>query len=116
MAVAPVTDLESRLAESRNDYNFPQIEAQVGKGPHIVEGSPARNAGRIKAPVLLFHGDNDITVSVAESRLMASKLKSVGGSVQLVEFPKLDHQLDDNNARTEMLDKADAFLRASLKM
>jgi dipeptidyl aminopeptidase/acylaminoacyl peptidase len=116
VAVAPVTDLQSRLDEFRNRYDFPQIEAQVGKGPHIVEGSPARNAGRIKAPVLLFHGENDLNVGIGQSRLMASKLKGAGGSVELVEFRKLDHQLDDSVVRTEMLDKADAFLRASLKM
>jgi len=116
VAVAPVTDLQSLLSEHRGSYDFPQVEARVGKGPHIVEGSPARNADRIKAPVLLFHGDNDLNVDIAESRLMASKLKSAGGSVELVEFHHLDHQLDDNVAMTQMLDKADAFLRASLKM
>jgi len=116
VAVAPVTDLPALLEEHRDSYDLPQIEAQIGKGPHLVEGSPARNAGRITAPVLLFHGEDDATVRISQSRLMVSKLKSAGRTVELVEFRKLDHQLDDNVVRTEMLDKADAFLRASLKM
>ena len=66
--------------------------------------------------MLLFHGDQDRNVGIGESRLMASKLKGAGGKVELVEFAGLDHQLDDDVARTAMLTKADAFLRASLGM
>jgi dipeptidyl aminopeptidase/acylaminoacyl peptidase len=43
-------------------------------------------------------------------------LRGAGGKVELVEFPGLDHQLDDDVARTTMLTKADAFLRTSLGM
>ena len=47
---------------------------------------------------------------------MASRLKGAGGKVELVEFPGLDHQLDDDGARTLMLAKADAFLRNAMGM
>ncbi|THD36268.1 MAG: S9 family peptidase [Sphingomonas sp.] len=116
VAVAPVTDLESLRAEARNFTYFPQRDAQIGHGPWVVEGSPARNANRIKAPVLLFHGDRDTNVWINESRLMAGKLKAAGAKVDLVEYKGLDHQLDDNTARADMLAKADAFLRASMGM
>jgi dipeptidyl aminopeptidase/acylaminoacyl peptidase len=116
VAIAPVTDLDSLREESRNYSNFKMVDAFIGQGPHIREGSPARNADKIKVPVLLFHGDKDRNVGIGESRLMASRLKSVGGKVELVEFAGLDHQLDDASARTTMLTKADAFLRASLGM
>ena len=78
--------------------------------------SPAQNAAAFIAPVLLFHGDIDQNVGVGESRLMASRLKSAGKSVELVEYHRLAHQLDDSNVRAEMLDKMDAFLRASLHL
>jgi dipeptidyl aminopeptidase/acylaminoacyl peptidase len=116
VAVAPVTDLSSLIEEHRDLADLPQVQAQVGSGPHLVQGSPARNADRIKVPVLMFHGDHDLTVSIAESRLMRGKLKSVGANAELVEFDGLDHQLDDNVARTQLLGKADSFLRAALKM
>lgn len=48
----------------------------------------------------MFHGDRDRNVGIDESRLMASRLKGAGGKVELVEFPGLDHQLDDDGART----------------
>ena len=45
---------------------------------------------------------------------MASKLKSAGKSVELVEFKQLDHQLDDPEARTTLLMRSDAFIRRAL--
>jgi dienelactone hydrolase len=114
VAVAPVTDLDALREESRHFNNFRIIEAYIGKGAHIREGSPAQNAAMIKAPVLMFHGDEDSNVGVGESRLMLAKLKAAGGKAELVVFPALDHQLDDSASRTQMLQKSDDFLRASL--
>jgi dipeptidyl aminopeptidase/acylaminoacyl peptidase len=116
VAVAPVTDLDTLRDESRNFTNFPQVDALIGHGPWVDEGSPTHNAGKIKAPVLLFHGDRDTNVGIGESRLMAAKIKGAGGKVELVEFKGLDHQLDDDTARTTLLGKADVFLRSSMGM
>jgi dipeptidyl aminopeptidase/acylaminoacyl peptidase len=114
VAIAPVTDLDAWREESRNFTNFLQMDALIGHGPWVTEGSPARNAGKIKAPVLLFHGDIDTNVGIGESRLMVNKIKSAGGKVELVEYKGLDHQLDDDTARAQMLGKADAFLRGAM--
>ncbi len=114
VAIAPVTDLDALREESRVFTSFKVVDAFIGHGPHVKEGSPAQNADRIKAPVLLFHGDQDVNVGVGESRLMASRLKAAGGKGELVVYPGLDHQLDDSLIRAQMLDKADAFLRTSL--
>lgn len=116
VAIAPVTDLETLRSEARNFTNYPQVDAFIGRGEHVREGSPARNAGRIKAPVLLFHGDQDLNVGIGESRLMLDKLKDAGGKAELVEFDGLDPQLDDSKARTTLLSRADQFLRAALKL
>lgn len=114
VAVAPVTDLDSLREESRAFTSFKVVDNFIGRGPHVKEGSPAQNAGKIKAPVLLFHGDEDSNVRIGESRLMQSRLKAAGGKVELVEFPGLDHQLDDSAARATLLDRADRFLKAAL--
>jgi dipeptidyl aminopeptidase/acylaminoacyl peptidase len=116
VAVAPVTDLETLRSEAKDYSYFPMRDKQIGHGPWVTEGSPARNAGRIKAPVLLFHGDRDDNVGIGESRLMVDKIKGNGGKVELVEFNGLDHQLYDAAARAQLLAKADAFLRASMGM
>ena len=114
VAIAPVTDLDTLRQEARNYTNFYQVDGMIGHGAWVTEGSPARNADKIKAPVLLFHGDRDENVGIGESRLMADKLKAAGGKVEFVEFKGLDHQLESNTARATMLSKADAFLRTSM--
>ncbi|MBO9544298.1 S9 family peptidase [Caulobacter sp.] len=116
VAIAPVTDLETWRQEFKNFTNYKIVDAFVGRGPHVKEGSPAQNAARIKAPVLLFHGDQDINVGAGESRLMQARLKAVGAKSELVVYPGLDHQLDDAATRERMLSQIDQFLRASLGM
>lgn len=114
VAIAPVTDLDMLRHEHDNYTDFRLVDAFIGKGPHISEGSPAQNAARITAPVLLFHGDMDQNVGIDESRVMASRLRSAGKSVELIEFKGLRHKLDDSEARTTMLDRSDAFLREKM--
>lgn len=113
VAIAPVTDLNMVREEARFYSNFPQVSAMIGNGAHVREGSPLQNAAQIKAPVLLIHGDKDDNVGVSESRAMAGKLRGAGKKVDYVEFAGLNHQLDDAAARTELLSKSDAFLKAA---
>jgi len=116
VAVAPVTDLATIIQDSASFTNYRLVRNFVGTGPHVREGSPAQNAGRIKAPVLLFHGDKDLNVGVRQSRMMQDRLKAEGGRSELIVYPGLDHQLDDTAARTDMLRRSDAFLRQALKI
>lgn len=111
VAIAPVTDLEKLRQEAADYTNFPQVDAFIGRGPYIREGSPAQNAERFKAPVLLFHGTIDQNVGVGESRLMESKLRGAGKPVTYIEFKELDHQLQSPAARTQLLRDSDVFLR-----
>jgi len=114
VAVAPVADLPALEEESRNWSSHRIVVEQVGTGWEPREGSPAQHADAFQAPVLLFHGDRDRNVNVHQSQLMEGRLKGAGKEVELVVYPKLDHQLDDSEARADMLRKADAFLKAKL--
>lgn len=114
IAIAPVTDLEQLREDSRYYTNFRQVEASIGRGDHVKTGSPAQNVDKISVPVLLVHGDYDQNVDVGQSRLMNSRLRSAGKTVEYLEFPGLDHQLADDEARTKMLAEADKFLRDSM--
>jgi dipeptidyl aminopeptidase/acylaminoacyl peptidase len=116
VAIAPVTDLGLLKSEAQNYTNARIVSRFVGDGPHIVEGSPARNAERFQAPVLMFQGDQDVNVDVAEARAMDKALRVAGKRSELIIFKGLDHQLDDSDVRTQMLAKADDFLRANLKI
>jgi dipeptidyl aminopeptidase/acylaminoacyl peptidase len=116
VAVAPVTDFELLKEQSRNWSNYRIMREFIGSGPHIEQGSPARNADKIKVPVLLFHGTHDSDVEVRQSRLMADRLKAAGAKADLVIYDKRDHHLEDSTIRVDLLTKSDAFIRKSLGM
>jgi dipeptidyl aminopeptidase/acylaminoacyl peptidase len=113
VAIAPVTDFAG-LKESRRYWgDFVFVSRYIGDGPHIREGSPAKNADKIKAPVLMFQGDLDTNVPILQAREMDARLKAAGVPHELVTWDNLDHYLDDSAARAEMLRKSDDFLRKS---
>jgi acetyl esterase/lipase len=114
VAIAPVTDLYALKEEHRDWSDFNLVSDMIGEGPQVREGSPARNAEKIKVPVLLFHAAFDRNVGIAQSRLMAARLESAGVKHELVTWDDLDHHLEDSAARTEMLRKSEAFLRQAI--
>jgi dienelactone hydrolase len=116
VAIAPVTDLAAAKEEARGWSNFYEVDAFIGDGPHVREGSPLQNADKIKAPVLLFHGALDRNVSIRESQSMAERMKALGERCELVTWDDLDHYLDDSSARALMLRKSEAFLRQGFGM
>lgn len=115
VAIAPVTDLASVKEEARNFSNAQLVAQFIGSGPHVTEGSPLQNVGRITAPVLLFHGDRDINVGIGQSRAMDAKLRAAGKKSELIVFPGLEHSLVDSGVRTRMLEKMGAFLAAAMQ-
>ena len=114
IAIAPVTDLNALKDERRNWSDHEIEERMIGDGPHVREGSPLRNASRLEAPVLLFHGTFDRNVGYQQSKDMAAACSAAHARCELVTFDGLDHQLDDSTARTQLLRKSDDFLKQSL--
>lgn len=111
VAIAPVTDL-SMLRRESDDYVSSKITKNfVGSGSqHLQQGSPLQNASRIKAPTLLVHGDLDVNVRSSHSIKMAGALREAGTPVELLRYEQLEHQLDDSDARIEMLTKIGQLL------
>ena len=116
VAIAPVTDLSGLKEEHRNWSDFELVNNFVGDGDIMHAGSPIEHAAKIKVPVLLFHAGHDANVSIEQSRRLAARLKAVSGKCELITWEDLDHQLDDSDARVEMLSKSDQFLRAALRL
>ena len=115
VAIAPVTDLGTLLQGKKFFSNYYLSKDFIGSGPHIVAGSPARNVARITVPVLMFQGTLDANVPAAQAKLMDDKMRGAGKRSELVMFEGLDHQLDDEAARTTMLRRAGDFLIAAGK-
>lgn len=114
VAVAPVTDLGLLRGEYSRFTDVNLVRAQIGDGDILVAGSPARNAAKFIAPVLLFHADHDLNVDIAQSRAMASALRSANKKVELIEYQGLDHHIDDSKAREDLLTRSAAFLKAAV--
>jgi dipeptidyl aminopeptidase/acylaminoacyl peptidase len=114
VAIAPVTDLALLKAEAEHYTNYELVKDFVGSGPHVAEGSPLRHAAAIKVPVVLFHGDMDQNVGIAHSEKMAAALRGAGDKVEFVKFKGLDHQLDDSEARIQMLTRIGEFLDSAI--
>ncbi|WP_373491344.1 alpha/beta fold hydrolase [Parasphingorhabdus sp.] len=110
VAIAPVTDLSTLKGDARGYYDAAVVRDYVGNGPHVSAGSPAQNASRITAPVMLFHGDYDRNVEIQHSKLMEKKLKDAGKSVTFIEYKGLAHGLENSAVRIDMLTKSAAFL------
>ena len=114
VAIAPVTDFALLKKEAEEYTNSKLVQAMVGSGPHITEGSPLRNVAKIQVPVLMFHGDMDINVGISHSEKMESALRGAGRKVEFIRYKGLDHQLDDSNARTDMLNRIGIALDAAI--
>lgn len=111
VAVAPLTDLAGVWDTVSSRSTMAYRESYIGTRTDAVEGSPLHHADSFKAPVLMFHGDMDVTVDVDQAKHMDTALKKAGKQTRLVVYPGLDHQLDDADTRTDMLTQSDAFFR-----
>jgi len=116
VAVAPISDLGLLKNRSRAFSNALVQADYVGNGPHIKAGSPAQNTRMFKAPVLLFHGDADMSVDVSQSRRMDRELHQARKQSELIVYPGLSHDLQDGAARADLLRRSEEFLRANLKL
>ena len=114
IAIAPVTDMALLKKESEGYTNARLVQAFVGSGPHVTEGSPLRNVAKIQVPVLMFHGDLDINVGISHSEKMEAALRGAGRKVEFIRYKDLDHQLDDSNARADMLNRIGMALEAAI--
>lgn len=93
---------EKRMGATRFD---------VGKLDAI---SPAAHAAQVKAPILLVHSTNDITVRLEQSIEENDALKSAGKTVEFVQLNGDDHYLLEAPTRIQMLKVLETFLAAHI--
>jgi dipeptidyl aminopeptidase/acylaminoacyl peptidase len=111
VAIGPITDPSMLKEEWRGWSNFGLIDDFLGADWDLKKGSPAHNAAQIKAPVLLFHGAMDRLASIRQSKRMADALQTAGVKHELVTWEQLGEDIDDSNARAQLLRRSDEFLR-----
>ena len=111
----PVTDLAALDATT---HRFEAHYNQTLVGPPDVaparydERSPLMHAERIRAPLLVLHGDSDPVVGLAQSEDLRDRILAAGGDVELVVYEGEGHgfrqpanQLDEYRRMGEFLDR-----------
>lgn len=114
IAGAGVGDLIDMLVWSAK-YNSARywrknIGDSVKDKPAIDAVSPALHASKVKAPILLIHGDLDSTVPIRQSEIMANALKAAGKPYEFVRLEKEGHSIVFPSTRTKTMQAMDAFL------
>lgn len=72
--------------------------------------SPAAQAARADAPILLLHGRDDTVVPIEQSRFLAEALQRAGKPYEFVELTGEDHWLSRAATRRRMLAETVRFL------
>jgi dipeptidyl aminopeptidase/acylaminoacyl peptidase len=117
ISFAGISDLIKLRNSHRYFTNKNTVRKQIGENnKQLKETSPVRMAERVKAPILLIHGKDDVTVSVDQSRAMASALKSEGKTYEYIELENGTHNLDYLPDRKQTFEAMDRFLKQYLPL
>ena len=115
VSIAGVTDPAMLIEDKRHFMSKKAVQKFIGWEEDVIEhGSPLKRASEFRAPVLLFHGERDINVTVKHSRKLAKTLKRAKKKVQYVEYEDVEHSIRRNRHRVDMLDRIGSFLEANL--
>ncbi|MCH8886776.1 MAG: prolyl oligopeptidase family serine peptidase, partial [SAR324 cluster bacterium] len=90
------------------------IGTVCGAGRRARLRSPAAAAGRIEAPVLLIHGEDNRRVPPAQSRLMRDALTRRGGRVETLFLSGATHRFSPEQSERAWR-RLEAFLRKALR-
>jgi dipeptidyl aminopeptidase/acylaminoacyl peptidase len=114
-SIAGVTDLRALAADERQRWGGrARMEYMLGDDTsELKAGSPTRNAEKLKAPVLLIHGEDDWQVGVDQSRRMEKALKGAGKKVEYHQIAQANHSLTRYEWRELLYTKLEAFLAAN---
>lgn len=100
VSIAGVGDLEDFLNWRRKKHGadselYAYWKRQIGDPDadvaRITAVSPARQVDRIKAPILLIHGDADDVVPISQSKDMKARLDKSGRHTQLIKLKDEGH-------------------------
>lgn len=123
VSVNGVSDLELFLSQNIHTYGADSEvigywRRQVGDARSapglLAAASPARQAAKAQAPILLVASSSDTTVPYEQSLAMQQALQQAGRPVELVTLEGDDHYLSSSAARTRMLEAVEAFLSKNL--
>ncbi|HRK69093.1 MAG TPA: prolyl oligopeptidase family serine peptidase, partial [Hyphomonas sp.] len=123
IAIAPVSDLNAMLQESRQKYGrdhwvISYWERAMADGDarrkKLQAISPVNAASQVNVPVLLIHGSDDTVVPISQSEQMDRALRAARKPVEFVRLKGEDHWLSIADTRLQLLAEVDRFLKTHL--
>lgn len=120
VAIAGVSDLRSMLGWEKRERGanstafayWTNVIGDIDQDADAIEAvSPYRLAKNFKAPVLLIHGGDDLTVPERQSDMMDQALKAAGKPVTYMRIGKDDHNLVAIDSRNKALTAIGEFLK-----
>lgn len=117
ISFAGMSDLVRMRNKFRYFTNSNTARKQFGEDKdQLKQTSPVNMAERVKIPILLIHGDDDISVPVEQSRVMARALKKHGKVFEYIELEDGSHYLDYLPHRQQTFEAMERFLQQYLKI
>ncbi|MFZ4810776.1 MAG: S9 family peptidase [Ilumatobacteraceae bacterium] len=116
----PVTDLLD-LAERSHRFERHSVRSLVGEpgtpavDARYLDRSPVTFAHRIATPLLVFHGEDDPVVPVAQSRELADRIASAGGDVELIVYPGEGHGFRNPEHQRDEYERTERFLELHVR-
>ena len=104
------------IPEAGRQYRLPDMVGDAVKDADmIVANSPVKQAARLKRPVLLAFGENDLRVPLAHGKRMRDALREAGNEPEWVSYPGEGHGFSITGNRVDFADRMAAFLARHLK-
>lgn len=116
VSIAGVTDLKALHWQVKSYYGGPEsADYAVGSdADELAAGSPLKAAKKIKAAVLLVHGDLDSQVEMSQAKRMDRLLSAYKKQSELVLIKGGDQTLSRYEYRKTLFTKLEGFLKANL--
>lgn len=111
VAVAPVSD----WMNYDTCYTERYLKLPADNPDGYRDSSPAHQAERFTAPVLLLHGLSDDNVHFGNSVQMADALLKAGQPFESQFYPRMDHSIHERPARADLFSRMLAFFERQLK-
>jgi dipeptidyl aminopeptidase/acylaminoacyl peptidase len=115
VVIAGVADPAELIEQYRDFLNREWVEEYVSRSEEVTKhGSPMERVGELRAPVLIFHPDEDLNVDVRQGHDLAEALRNADKDVQYVEYDDDEHGIWRHASRIDMLTRIGVFLREHL--
>jgi dipeptidyl aminopeptidase/acylaminoacyl peptidase len=120
VSINGVSDVERMLYTEQRDHGSDHwvvsywqevIANGEVKQDHLAQISPINHVMKIKAPVLLIHGELDQTVPLKQSAEMFDELEDANKKVTFIELDNGDHYLSKEVNRVKALKAIDNFIK-----